>query len=358
MNARNNQIEQDKNIYCDKLNSLSSFNDKILFKKHTHKINHIDLLKNLLMTSGDDDLIIIIDLQMLKYALTYYDIINGTRYSKFLEPSSQKIIYYGYKSYKLYIYDYLKDQILYVVNLLRENLYHFEYNIKSNIVITTQEKNNVVWKLNEIKLLPYYNIKDSYYAIINENKQHIISCSKIYKNNDSSKKYSAISIYIYDNNTRNFLVKKDRDLNRDFGFHINMMSFYKNYENYNLILMSDFEIEMINLDNNDSKICLINLRNSSDLKFTCIEPVFTKEILVGYNNGDVELINPFWEEDKIKKNILRKYDEDRQIMKIIRQIEDNDVRHQNSVVQIKMSDYYPLYVSISDEMIIYQLKDN
>ena len=328
MNARNNQLEQDKNIYCDKLNSLSSFNDKILFKKHTHKINHIDLLKNLLMTSGDDDLIIIIDLQMLKFALTYYDIINGTRYSKFLEPSSQKIIYYGYKSYKLYI------------------------------VITTQEKNNVVWKLNEIKLLPYYNIKDSYYAIINENKQHIISCSNIYKNNDSSKKYSAISIYIYDNNSRNFLVKKDRDLNRDFGFHINMMSFYKNYENYNLILMSDFEIEMINLDNNDSKICLINLKNNSDLKFTCIEPVFTKEILVGYNNGDVELINPFWEEDKIKKNIIRKYDENRQIMKIIKQIEDNDIRHQNSVVQIKMSDYYPLYVSISDEMIIYQLKDN
>ena len=54
----------------------------------------------------------------------------------------------------------------------------------------------------------------------------------------------------------------------------------------------------------------------------------------------------------------RKYDGDRQIMKIIKQIEDNDVRHQNSVVQIKMSDYYPLYVSISDEMIIYQLKDN
>lgn len=358
MISKNLQYGQEQHIYCEKLDSLSSFNDKILFKKHTHKINHIDLQKNLLMTSGDDDLIIIIDLQLIKYNLNYYDIVNGTKYSKFLEPITQRIIYYGYKSFKLYIYDYSKEQVLYIVNLLREELSHLEYNMKSNIIITTQGNENVVWKLNEIKLLPYYNIKNSYYAIINENKQHIISCASTQNNNKSNKISSVISIYKYDD-SRNFIVEKERDINKDFGYHINLMNFFKNYENYYLILMSEFDIEIINLDNNnDSRVFYSNLKTQEDLRFTYIEPAFTREIIVGYNNGDVELINPFWEDNKMKKLISNKYKPEKIINKLIKQISNNDINHQSSVIQIKISDYYPLYVSIADEMILYQLKDN
>ena len=36
---------EEQRIQCDKINTISLFNDKILFKKHTHRINHIDLLK-------------------------------------------------------------------------------------------------------------------------------------------------------------------------------------------------------------------------------------------------------------------------------------------------------------------------
>ena len=119
--------------------------DKILFNKHTGKINHIDLKKNLLMTSGDDDLIIIVDLKIVKYVRILYDIINGTKFSKFLEPLSTRIIYYGYKSFKLFVYDFLREEILIVVNLLKTKLSHFEFNNKSNIFITTQEKDSIIW---------------------------------------------------------------------------------------------------------------------------------------------------------------------------------------------------------------------
>ena len=202
----------DSYLNCQNLETISLFNDKILFKKHTHKINHIDLKKNLLMTSGDDDLIIIIDLKIIKYILTFYDIINGTQYAKFLEPLSTKIIYYGYKSFKLYVYDYVRKEILIVVNLLREKLTHFEYNNKSNILITTQENNNILWILQENKLKNEYKIKNSYYAIINHTKNHILSCAKIDKSDGLKKIHSVISIYKYDV-SRIFIVSKENNLN-------------------------------------------------------------------------------------------------------------------------------------------------
>lgn len=349
---------EEQHIHCDKLNSISSFNDKILFRKHTNKINHIDLKKTLLMTSGDDDLIIIVDLQNFKYIQIYYDIINGTKYSKFLESISTNIIYYGYKSFKLYVYDYVRDEILIVVNLLRENLTHLEYNNKSNILITTQQNNNIVWYLQDKKLNPEYNIKNSYYAIINDNKQHIISCAKTYKNNNISNINSVLSIYKYEIG-RILIISKDRDLNLDIEYNIKLMNLFKNYEHYYLILMSDFKIEIIDLDNreNDEIITNINLLYNKELKFTYFEPVFTKEIIVGYNNGDVELINPFKNSKALKTEIENKYKEDMKIKKIITDIEKEEIKHNASVVQIKMSEYYPLYVSIADEMIIYQSKN-
>ena len=126
-----------------------------------------------------------------------------------------------------------------------------------------------------------------------------------------------------------------------------------------ILLMSEFDIEIINLDNNnDSRVFYSNLKTQEDLRFTYIEPAFTREIIVGYNNGDVELINPFWEDNKMKKLISNKYKPEKIINKLIKQISNNDINHQSSVIQIKISDYYPLYVSIADEMILYQLKDN
>jgi hypothetical protein len=343
-------------LNCQNLESISLFNDKILFKKHTHKINHIDLKKNLLMTSGDDDLIIIIDLKIIKYVLVFYDIINGTKYAKFLEPLTTKMIYYGYKSFKLYVYDYVRKEIIIVVNLLRDNLTHFEYNNKSNIIITTQVNNNILWLLQENKLKPEYKIKNSYYAIINNAKQHILSCAKIDKNYGPKNISTVISIYKYDIN-RNLLVSKECDLNTEINYNINLMNFYKNCDNYYLIIMSDYVIEILNLDNNGNKIFHINLNQEKDIKFSYIEPVFTKEIIVGFNDGDIDLMNPFISDQKKNKNlILNKYKPENEINKLIESIVNNEVRHQTSIVQIKMSDYYPFYVSIADEMIIYQYK--
>lgn len=361
MYSRNYRLpREEQHIHCDKLNSLSIFNDKILFKKHNHKINHIDLKKNLLMTSGDDDLIIIIDLKILKYIEVYYDIINGTKYSKFLQPLSTNIIYYGYKSFRLYIYDFIKKEILTVVNLLRDDLTHFEYNNKSNLLITTQLNDSIVWQLQDKKLSPEFNIKNSYYSIINDNKQQIISCSKTANCFDSlndKNEYSTIIIYKYDIN-RILDISKERILNYQFGYDIKSMGFFKNYEGYLLIVMSEFSIEIIDLENNDTKISEINLIKNMNLKFTCFEPAFTKEIIVGYNNGDVEFYNLLNNDKNIKSRIDNKYNNEQKISKLIEEIKNNEIRHQNSVVQIKISNYYPLYVSISDEIIIYQFKNN
>ena len=186
---------QEQYIHCDQLNTISSFKDKILFKKHTDKINHIDLKKNLLMTSGDDDLIIIIDLNTIKYVRLFYDILNGTKFSKFLEPLSSRIIYYGYKSFRLYVYDFLREQILIVVNLPRRKLTHFEFNNKTNIIITTQEKDSIIWTLEEKKLNPEFNIKNSYYSKIDDCKQNLISYSL---NVNEKKINNVISIYKYE----------------------------------------------------------------------------------------------------------------------------------------------------------------
>ena len=280
---------EDQNIHCDQLNTISSFNDKILFKKHTHKINHIDLKKNLLMTSGDDDLILIVDLKIIKYVRLLYDITNGTKFSKFLEPLSTRIIYYGYKSFKLFVYDFIREVKIIIVNLFMAQLTHFEFNNKSNIIITTQEKDSYIWKLEEKKLNPEYNIKNSYYAIINDNKQDIISCAR--NANKLNKISNVISIYKYEF-TNNLIITKEKDLSVNIEGEIKVMNYYKNYEQYFLILMSEFSIAIIDLENNGNIISTINLLQNKDLKFTYFEPVFTKEIIVGYNNGDVELLNP------------------------------------------------------------------
>lgn len=344
---------EEQHIHCDKLKTISSFNDKIVFRKHTHKINHIDLKKQFLMTSGDDDLIIIVDLKLIKYVLIYYDIINGTRYSKFLDPLSTLIIYYGYKSFKLYVYDFIRGSITIVVNLLKENLTHLEFNNKSNLLITTQEKDSIIWQLQEKKLNPQYNIKNSYYAIINDNKQHIISCAKI-NNSEQNQINNVISIYKYDIG-KSLNIDKERNIITQFYQEIKLMNIFKNFEQYYLILMFDFSIEIIDLDNNGERITRINLLEDRDLKFTCFEPIFTKEIIIGYNNGEIELFNILRNEKNIK--LENKYKKDLDIEKLINDIANNEIKHRSSVVQIKMSEYYPLYVSIADEMIIYQNKN-
>ena len=58
MSERNNS-NNEEHILCKDIKSLSTFKDKIIFRKHTKRINHIDLQKYLLMTSGDDDLTLI-----------------------------------------------------------------------------------------------------------------------------------------------------------------------------------------------------------------------------------------------------------------------------------------------------------
>ena len=122
--------------------------------------------------------------------------------------------------------------------------------------------------------------------------------------------------------------------------------------------MSNFQIEIIDLENNGSKISVINLYQNKDLKFTYFEPAFTKEIIIGYNNGEVDLLNPLKGDKNIKLEIEKKYNKDKQIEKLIRDTINKEIKHESSVVQIKMSDYYPIYISIANEMIIYQRKNN
>ena len=352
MSERNNS-NNEEHILCKDIKSLSTFKDKIIFRKHTKRINHIDLQKYLLMTSGDDDLIIIIDLFKLKYVLQYYDIINGTSFCRFLEPiMSTKIIYYGSKSYKLYIYEYSKKSILLIVNLLRENLYHLEYNNKSNLFITSQESNCVIWKLNENLARANYKFKNSYYAIIIDDKRQIISASR--KKIDD-KVYSYLSVYNYDNN-RDLTIIKDRDVDLMFDYDIKEMNYYKNPDNYFLITMSDFFIDFIKLDD-DTNSFHLSLSKKKDLRFSYFETSFVKELIIGYNNGIVEILNPFWDKEQIKDLIDEKYNQRDNINKLLKDISRNEPKHEENVVQIKLSDYYPFYVSISNEMIIYQLKE-
>jgi hypothetical protein len=350
-----NNVDDSKNeehIFCKDLKSISSYKDRIIFKKHTHRINHVDLQKYLLMTSGDDDLIIILDLCQQRYILQYYDIINGTSFCRFLEPiTSTRIMYYGNKSFKLFLYEYSRNQILLIVNLLRENLYHLEYNNKSNLLITAQDTKCIVWKLNENNLKPNYEIHESYYAIINDEKRQIVSVSLDKKEYED---HSILSLYSYDNN-RDLTIIKERDVNVKIKYKVILMKFFR-FKEYNfLIVMSDINIDIIKLDD-DNNAFHLNLLKNKELKFTCFEPTFTEEIILGYNNGTVEILNPSWEKEKIKDLVDEKYKNINNINKMKKEVENNEFRHEESVVQIKLSGYYPLYVSIADEMIIYQLK--
>ena len=350
-----NKVDDSKNeehIFCKDIKSISSYKDRIIFKKHTHRINHVDLQKYLLMTSGDDDLIIILDLCQQRYILQYYDIINGTSFCRFLEPiTSTRILYYGNKSFKLFLYEYSRNQILLIVNLLRENLYHLEYNNKSNLLITAQDTKCIVWKLNENNLKPNYEIHESYYAIINDEKRQIVSVSLDKKEYED---HSILSLYSYDNN-RDLTIIKERDVNVKIKYKVILMKFFR-FKEYNfLIVMSDINIDIIKLDD-DNNAFHLNLLKNKELKFTCFEPTFTEEIILGYNNGTVEILNPSWEKEKIKDLVDEKYKNINDINKMKKEVENNEFRHEERVVQIKLSGYYPLYVSISDEMIIYQLK--
>jgi hypothetical protein len=304
------------------------------------------------MTSGDDDLIIILDLCQQRYILQYYDIINGTSFCRFLEPiTSTRIMYYGNKSFKLFLYEYSRNQILLIVNLLRENLYHLEYNNKSNLLITAQDTKCIVWKLNENNLKPNYEIHESYYAIINDEKRQIVSVSLDKKEYED---HSILSLYSYDNN-RDLTIIKERDVNVKIKYKVILMKFFR-FKEYNfLIVMSDINIDIIKLDD-DNNAFHLNLLKNKELKFTCFEPTFTEEIILGYNNGTVEILNPSWEKEKIKDLVDEKYKNINDINKMKKEVENNEFRHEESVVQIKLSGYYPLYVSIADEMIIYQLK--
>ena len=123
-----------------------------------------------------------------------------------------------------------------------------------------------------------------------------------------------------------------------------------------LYIFSISSSDIIQLDD-DTFAFQLSLGKNKNLKFSYIEPVFTKEILLGFNNGDVELVNPFWEKERIKQIIEVKNKKKENINKFIKEVKDNEPKHEESVVQIKVSDYYPFYVSIADEMIIYQLKE-
>jgi hypothetical protein len=255
------------------------------------------------MTSGDDDLIIILDLCQQRYILQYYDIINGTSFCRFLEPiTSTRIMYYGNKSFKLFLYEYSRNQILLIVNLLRENLYHLEYNNKSNLLITAQDTKCIVWKLNENNLKPNYEIHESYYAIINDEKRQIVSVSLDKKEYED---HSILSLYSYDNN-RDLTIIKERDVNVKIKYKVILMKFFR-FKEYNfLIVMSDINIDIIKLDD-DNNAFHLNLLKNKELKFTCFEPTFTEEIILGYNNGTVEILNPSWEKEKIKDLVDEKY---------------------------------------------------
>ena len=300
---RGNDLNNEERIYCKDIKSLSTYTDKILFRKHTNKINHVDLQKYLIMTSGDDDLIIIIDLVKQKYALQYYDIINGTSFCRFLEPiTSTMIIYYGHRSFKLFIYEYSRGQIVSIINLLREKLYHLEYNKKSNLLITAQKTNCIAWKLNENNLKAIYKISNSYYAIINDEKRQIVSASFRQKEYTD---FSALSLYNYDSN-RDLTIIKDRDVDLKFKSNIELMNFFR-FKEYNfLVVMTDYTIDIIKLED-DTNAFHINLLKNKGLKFSYLESSFTQELIIGYNNGIVELLNPIWKREEIKELIDDKY---------------------------------------------------
>ena len=97
-------------------------------------------------------------------------------------------------------------------------------------------------------------------------------------------------------------------------------------------------------------------KNCEELKFSYFEPTFTEEFIIGYNNGIVEILNPSWEKEKIKIMFDEKYKENTDINNLKKEAEVDGFKHEESVVQIKLSDYYPFYVSIAEELIIYQLK--
>ena len=137
------------------------------------------------------------------------------------------------------------------------------------------------------------------------------------------------------------------------------MNFYKNSEHYFLVIISSKHIKIIKLDE-DEILFDFDLDRNKELNFTYIEPTFNKEIIVGFSNGDVEIIDPFAEDEKIaetKEQIHNKCSKFYDIKSLVKDKTINEPRHEESVVQIKMSDYYPFYVSIADEMIIYQLKE-
>ena len=352
-------------IDCNQLKTISSFQNIIKLHKHSKKINHIDLYKNFLLSSGDDDLIIIIDLKAKKFINKIYDIINGTKYCYFYQIitddfEEKNIIYYGYKSYKIIIYDIIRNKPKFEAKICLCPLIHFEYDMQSNLLITSQkseENFSIIWQNKESILKPIIKMKDSYYCIINNEKKNVIRCIKE-ENKEEVK--SKIEIYSYKmDNNENYKFEIIKKFDRKFYYTILLMNTFKNFYNkndYYLFLMTENKIEIINIIN-ENVIRSINLQIFEPLQFSYCEPVFTHEILVGFNNGEIELFNPFTNFNKIQEFIEEKNDDSKRALNVIKYIKNREKNHLDRVVQIKVSTYYPFYVSASDEILIHLLEE-
>ena len=352
-------------IDCNQLKTISSFQKVIKIHKHSKKINHIDLFENILLSSGDDDLIIIIDLKTKKYINKIYDILNGTQYGYFYRIISgdfeeKSIIYYGYKSYKIIIFDIIKNKPKFEAKIYLCPLIHFEYDIQSGLLITSQkniENFSIIWQSEENGLKPIYKMENCYYCIINNEKSNIFRCNKT---EILESTLSNISIYSYKmDNNENYKIEIAKNISKKFKYTILLMNTLKNIYNkneYYLLLMTENIIEIMNIMN-ENIIRSISLQIFKPLQFSYCEPVFTHEVLVGFNNGEIELYNPFSNNNKIQENIDEKNDESKRALNVIKYIKNREKNHLDRVVQIKMSIYYPLYVSASDEILIHLLEE-
>lgn len=390
-NYNNNNPET---IPYSRISSISKFSDTIVLNQNYHlkPINHVDLCENLLLTSGDDDLINIIDLNKTIIIQKKYDIINGTQNCFFLResPSTPYILYFGQKSSKIILYDYDKKYIMHIVQMFPTKLDHFDYNVKSGLLITSQGGNDsIIWNTEDLTVKPCCVLKGVYYAIVNSSEEEIIQCErkKNEKEETNSSNCSVISLrkyrtknsannnkkgrgFGYSNSGRknfnysddnfslnSFAIDKNskKEIKKEnIDYEILQINNYKNFDISYIIIMGKFIIDLLTENKNNE----IRLSLKDELvSFTYIEPVFTKEIIVGFSNGRVEVFDPINNKEKSQEKIMKMNEVDK-VKDFLEIFDNNKARHIKPVKKIKISEYFPMFVSISEDAIIHQISLN
>ena len=178
---------------------------KVTICPHSNIINSIDLYKTLLLSAGEDDKIVLINLRDFSMVNSFYDCLNGVNFAKIL--NEDLLLYYGHKTNKLILSKH-DGSLLYMFEIVYENIQALEVNLNVFKFFTVQKEKIYLFNVdpgNKSINFEYVLSNDSYLAKFNSTGDKMItaSCSQL------TKRYE-ISLYVRRANQFKLLRKLDK----------------------------------------------------------------------------------------------------------------------------------------------------